>query len=207
MEKIRIALLYTSVIFFEPLVVFWLFFFMLYSHLHHYYLRLPGDILFAVSPLLSIISLFGALIFVTEMKSRANRWYLGIPLCIAILLTIIADIAMILSSFQIGGLHLLPYTLLTFSYTAWTMLAPCSVFFFLSVPAEGMRKAIIPALALISGIVSSCALYSYYYLLRVMFTHVLPYQRSLVSLLQWGHVFVGMPVIGISLVAVAIRYK
>jgi hypothetical protein len=84
------------------------------------------------------------------------------------------------------------------------MLALSSVVFFLSVPADWMKKVIIPAL--ISGIVSSYALYSYYYLLRGT---LVPNQTfwNVVSLLQWRYTFFGMLIIGIGFVVVAIVYK
>jgi hypothetical protein len=192
MNKIKIALVCTSAIFFESLVVYGLGFF-IYPH-HHYYPPPPyAYILFAVSPLLSIISLFGSLLFVTEMKSKSNRWYLGIPLCIVILITIIA---MILDFCHIGR-HLL-------SDTSLTMLAPCSVVFFLSVPADRRKKVIIPVL--ISSIISGYALYSYYYLLRGMLAPHLT-SWNVVGLLQGLYMVYGMSIVGMCFVAVAIIYK
>ena len=146
----------------------------------------------AVAQFLSVISLFGSILFLSEMKNKSNRWYLGVPLCIVIL------IAAITMFFDFYRYH---YFLLN---TSLTILAPCSVLFFLSVPADRRKMITIPAL--ISSIISIYALFSYYYLLRGMLS---PLQTSwnvvdLMSMLYW---VIGMPIIGICFVVIAIIYK
>jgi len=142
---------------------------------------------------LSVISLFGSILFLSELKNKSNRWYLGVPLCIAIL---IAVIAMFFDFYDMGGHFLLN--------TSLTMLAPGSVLFFLSVPADRRKMMTIPVL--ISSIVSIYALFSYYYLLRGMLS---PLQTSWnvvdgMSMLYW---VIGMPIIGICFVVISIIYK
>ena len=183
MNKINIALVCTSVIFFYIWVAYALDFLSPRS----------SFLSWIIAPFLGIISLFGSLLFVSEMKNKSNRWYLGIPLSIAIFFVVIA---ISLDFFHIGG---------TFpSETSLTMLAPCSILFFLSVPADQRKMVIIPVL--ISSIISSYALYSYYYLLRGMLS---PLQTSwnVVILLLWLYWAIGTLIIGICLVAIAVRYK
>ena len=179
-NKIKISLICISAIFFFMWVV-----------LSMDYPSYSGTALTVVAAqFLSVISLFGSILFLLEMKNRSNRWYLGVPLCIAILIAVITMFFFYMYHFLLS--------------TSLAILAPCSVLFFFSVPADRRKMMTIPVL--ISRIISIYALFSYYYLLMGTLS---PLQTSWnvvdgMSVLYW---VIGMPIIGICFMVIAIIYK
>ena len=184
--KAKISLICISAIFFFMWIVYGLLEFFPFH----------GSVLFYALPLfLSSISLFGSLLFLLELKTRLKRWFLGIPLCILFLIVLIASFL---------GYTMAIYTLSSLVemvlYTSYLLLAPCSVLFFLSFPEDFRKISTTPVR--ISLLIS---IYS---------TLILPWAfRDFISA---GHLeavigavvlycIIGMPIIGMCVVAIAIR--
>jgi len=92
---------------------------------------LASDLLFvAIIKVLSVISLFGSVLFVLEARKMLSRWYLAIPLCISLSVFVITNFLAYSSgkpflSDPISTVEVLWITVLA-------LLSPCSVLFFLS---------------------------------------------------------------------------
>lgn len=197
MNKIKIALVCISAIFFFTWAGYGLSF-VLPSYKGAYL-----SYAFAVPQLLlSVVSLFGSLLFVLEMKSKSNRWYLGIPLCIVILIIVITNFL----SFSHGKPFLSdPISITeTIWITSLTMLAPCSILFFLSF-SENLREINnIPIV--LSAVISIFDILFFYFALRdIISPH--PTLHAAGALLVFFYWSIGMPIIGVCLVTIAIIYK
>jgi len=198
MNKIKIALVCTSAIFFFTWVGYGLgyglsFVFTSYKSAYLF----PA---IAVPQLLSVVSLFGSLLFISEMKSKSNRWYLGIPLCIVVLPILITSF---LSFFSGKPFLSDPLSITEMIWiTSLTMLAPCAILFFLSFPGNLREINSIPIV--LSVIISIFDILFFYFALHDFIIRPTLHAAGALLGFYWS---IGMPIIGICLVAIAVRYK
>lgn len=198
MNKIKIALVCTSAIFLFTWVGYGLGYGLsfVFTSYKSAYLFLA----IALPQLLSVVSLFGALLFISEMKSKSNRWYLGIPLCIVILIISITNFLPYISGkpFLSDPLSITEMIWIT----SLTMLAPCSILFFLSFPEKLREINNIPLV--LSVIISIFDILFFYFALHDFIIRPTLHAAGALLAFYWS---IGMPIIGICLVAVAIIYK
>ncbi|WP_440948494.1 hypothetical protein ACSAZL_09845 [Methanosarcina sp. T3] len=92
---------------------------------------ITSDLFFiAIIELLSLISLFGSLLFLLEARKTLSRWYLTIPLCVSIFLFIITNFLVYSDEKSFLGAPV--STVETLWLVILALLSPSSVFFFLS---------------------------------------------------------------------------
>lgn len=116
-----------------------------------------GLLFIALIELLSIISLFGSVLFLLEARKTLSRWYLAVPLCVFIFLMVIVNLLI-----YYGGKPFLADPINT-AETLWiavlALLSPCSVLLFLSSNGSDRLTNLYVAVSSAAGIFSVFFLY------------------------------------------------
>jgi len=154
------------------------------------------DTLFMILPtFVGMISFFGSLLWIREMKNESTEWYFGIPHVIALFILVISAP---LDYFIRGGHNL------TYFIIALEILSITSVGFFLSF--SDSRKKITRWFTLVSGLIGIYAVYTIWYLVQQMLT----YGRSegaVSDILEFIYWLIFMPLIGLCYVVTAFLPK
>ena len=192
-NKIKISLVCTSTSFFYTWVFVILAFVITFVFPFPPGVDVPLGVAFLSIFFLAPISLFGSLLFVSEMKSKSNRWFLGLPLCTMFVIYLITAIVS-------------PSLVINFNYLflSSSMLSLFSVLFFLSVPVN-QRK-------MVKNPVRVSTLISIYALLGCCFLFIGEFSRldtfwGIVTLMFMSYMWLGMEIIGICFLVIAVRYR
>ena len=138
-NKIKIALLCTSLNFFIFLIFSSNFFYLLIPD----FLIYIGDFSYYISVisffLIQFLSPVGSFLFNLEMKKISRYWFLGLPFSIAILINYIIQIVPEITSKS-------PHLFGILQFLFWVTIAPLSVLFFFSIPENQRKNVIIPVI-------------------------------------------------------------
>lgn len=166
---------------------------------------------FIIIEILSIISLFGSVLFLLETRKVLPRWYMAIPLCVSLSL-----LAMLTLWIYIGGGRLGPVGTLDLWIILLALLPLCSAMVFLSLKG---RSSSMDAYVVVSSAVSILSIISLFFAYRgiskwsTIFSLITAWNISewstigsaqLPLTLYWT---VLMPIIGICFLVRAITYK
>lgn len=166
---------------------------------------------FIIIEILSIISLFGSVLFLLETRKVLPRWYMAIPLCVSLSL-----LAMLTLWIYIGGGRLGPVGTLDLWIILLALLPLCSAMIFLSLKE---RSGSMDTYIAVSSAVSVLSIFSLFFAYReiskwsTIFSLITAWNISewstigsaqLPLTLYWT---VLMPIIGICFLVRAITYK
>lgn len=192
MVKVKISLALASAIFF----ITW--FIGLVSVIFRLTSIIPTSpyLLIAIIEPLSIISLFGSVLFLLEAKKSRDRWYLALPMCITVSMITMVNLLIYLSGKPFLSDPIVAVETLWIALLA--LLAPCSVLFFLSRHSR-LTNGCVAA----SSVVSIFSIFSMLLALQEIMTSARPSIHAFIGLLilYW---LIGMPIVGICLLASAI---
>lgn len=188
--RMKIAMALMSVIFMLVVAII--------SNVFH---LLPGADEAVLLELMSIISLFGSVIFLLEARKVLPRWYLAVPFCISLLLLVI------ISFWEVSGKEFLSgyrYLVTPLVITILALLSPFSLLVFLSLHRHPYSMKAYLAVLSIASIISIFSLFFAVWELSSRHSYEASFSDSLIAiyLLYW---LIVMPIIGLSFLHRAIK--
>jgi hypothetical protein len=193
--RIKIALALTSAIF----MMIWI-----NSLLNFMFFSLSSTITFPVLIylLLSIISLFGSVLFLLEARKVLPRWYLAVPLCISLFLLVMLSLWIYFSGKPfIGG----PISIAgILSLTLLALLSPFSVLVFLSLHKHPDSMNAYLAVSCVASLLSMFSLFFTLQLLSLSRGGPTFNDADIPVVIYLAYI---MPIIGICFLVRAITYR
>jgi hypothetical protein len=191
MDRIKISLVCISAYFFWMLII-------IVSSVI-FYANVQFRLLL-ISQILSIVSLFGSLLFLIEIREKSNRWYLGIPFFVAILVLSVSNLLIYFNGKYVFSDPI--STLDTIWFASSMALAPCAALLLYSMPKNQLTNHYMPLTTSIM-----VGIFAIVFLLLVL-REILSYSSMEGSIaLVLLYYYIGMPIIGICFWAIVLRYK
>lgn len=194
--RIKIAMLLMSVIFMLAIAV-----------IFNISKLLPDNSDYALAGLMSIISLFGSVLFLLEARKVLPRWYLAIPFCISLLLIAILCFWEVSSeAFLSSNVGIVKQIVSQIVFILLTLLSPFSVLIFLSLHKHPYSMT---AYLAVSSIASVISMFSFFLaVLEILIERVhntsTIYISSLV-ILYIIYCLIVMPIMGLTFLVRAMR--
>ena len=190
--RMKIAMALMSVIFMLVVAII--------SNIFH---LLPGSNESVLVELMSIISFFGSLLFLSEAKKVLPGWYLAVPFCISLFLLVI------ISFWEVSGKELLSdyrYLVTPLVITLLALLSPFSLLVFLSLHRHPDSMKSYLAVSSIASVVSVFSLFFAVWEISSRHSHEASFSNGLIAIyfLYW---LVVMPITGLSFLHYAIKQR
>lgn len=160
------------------------------------YLLASGLLFIAIIELLSIISLFGSVLFLLQARKTLSLWYLAVPLCIFLSLLVITNIFI-----YFNGKPFLVEPIST-AEMVWiiilALLSPCSALFFISSYGHDSSTKVYVIVS------SAASLFSLFFLTLLEISRCSSIEAVLLPLVFYWTVL--MPAIGVCFLSKATMY-
>lgn len=191
MDRIKLSLACVSTYF------FWMIITIVALVIFHAYI---GMGLFLVSQILSIVSLSGSLLFIVFMREKSNRWYLGAPFFIMVCVLSLSNLLIYLSGKDAFSD---PIRIIDTIWFASSMaLAPCAALLLFSMPKDQLTEHY---MSLATSIMISLFAIVFLILTVLEISRYSSMEGSIA--LVFIYYYIGMPIIGICILNIALRYK
>ncbi|HIH95266.1 TPA: hypothetical protein HA338_14990 [Methanosarcina acetivorans] len=164
---------------------------------------LPGSNESVLVELMSTISFFGSLIFLSDARKVLPRWYLAVPFCISLFLLVIV------SFWEVSGEELLSdyrYLVTPIMITLLALLSPFSLLVFLSLHRHPDSMKAYLAVSSVASIISVFSLFFAVWEISLRHSHEVSFSDGLIAiyLLYW---LVVMPITGLSFIHYALKQR